>query len=380
MIRCLHVIDHLGLGGAQSALLDMVSHFDKSHIACEVATMHGRGPFADAIAETGVVVHSLAASRASPRHIPNLLALARRGGFDVFHFHLGGSNWLAKPLLALAGHGVRIAHDHSSGDLRFRGMGSLLPDALSHLFSDRVIAVSEGVREFLIQWEALPEDLVHLVPNGVNTTKFTPGTPREKAVARAAIGVSQDTFVVGAMGRFSKEKNFASLARIAAEVPGAVFVVGGDGPERSNIEASIAEHRMERRVRLLGIIEDRAAFYDGLDAFLLPSFHEGLPMVLLEAMAGGVPVVASHLPDLAAALEFGESGLLANPHDPHSFSTLLCVLSDRADMRESLATRARIRCENDFSAVSTSRAVEQIYREAIEGKVAHGPWSAISRS
>ncbi|MFM8887758.1 MAG: hypothetical protein ACKOKC_15265 [Chthoniobacterales bacterium] len=60
MIRVLHIIDHLGLGGAQSALLDLVGSMDRSQFHIEVATMHGRGLFADQLEVKGVKVHSLA--------------------------------------------------------------------------------------------------------------------------------------------------------------------------------------------------------------------------------------------------------------------------------------------------------------------------------
>ena len=54
MIRVLHVIDHLDLGGAQTALLDMLRHRDRSAFDVEVAVMHGRGPFAEALEALGI--------------------------------------------------------------------------------------------------------------------------------------------------------------------------------------------------------------------------------------------------------------------------------------------------------------------------------------
>ncbi len=67
MIRVLHVIDHLDLGGAQTALVDMLRHRDRSAFDVEVAVMHGRGPFADALEELGIRVHSLAQGQMAAR-------------------------------------------------------------------------------------------------------------------------------------------------------------------------------------------------------------------------------------------------------------------------------------------------------------------------
>ncbi len=372
MIRCLHVIDHLGLGGAQSSLLDLVTHFEKTRINCEVAVLHGRGPFAEAIENAGVPVHSLAESRLSPAMVPNLLSLARRGGFDVFHFHLQGSNWLAKPVLALAGHGIRISHDHASGDLGFRGWSSLVPDALTHLYSHRVLAVSEGVRDFLLQWEALPPDLVETVRNGVNTSAFSPPDAKTRAQARSRLGLEDKDFVVGAMGRFSPEKNFGVLAEIAADIPESIILLAGSGPEQERITASIAAGPAASRVRLIGQVHDRAGFYAALDAFVLPSLHEGLPMVLLEAMAGGIPVVASRLPDIAAVLDEGRYGLLADPHEPASFSRTLNRLARDENLRCSIAQQARRQCERCYSAGIAASAVERLYFQLLDAEVARG--------
>ncbi|HEY5742507.1 MAG TPA: glycosyltransferase, partial [Terrimicrobiaceae bacterium] len=180
MIRVLHVIDHLDLGGAQTALLDMLRHRDRSAFDVEVAAMHGRGPFAELLERIGIKVHSLAEAKWPPVYITRFVSLLRKADFQVVHFHLQGANWIAKPLAAWTGQRVLIAHDHTSGDLRFRGVGSLLPDASTHLFSSRIIAVSKGVRDFLIRWEAIPEHLIELVPNAVDQQTFYPCTQERK--------------------------------------------------------------------------------------------------------------------------------------------------------------------------------------------------------
>ena len=69
MIRVLHVIDHLDLGGAQTALLDMLRHRDQAAFEVEVAVMHGCGPFAEALEAIGIRVHSLARAKWPPKYV-----------------------------------------------------------------------------------------------------------------------------------------------------------------------------------------------------------------------------------------------------------------------------------------------------------------------
>ena len=94
MIRVLHVIDHLDLGGAQTALLDMLRHRDQSAFDVEVAVMHGRGPFAEALEALGIKVHSLAREKWPPVYVTEFVRLLRNANFQIVHFHLQGANWL----------------------------------------------------------------------------------------------------------------------------------------------------------------------------------------------------------------------------------------------------------------------------------------------
>lgn len=361
MIRVLHVIDHLGLGGAQTAVLDMLSNRDRARFDVEVAVMHGWGPFAEALEEIGVKVHSLSAAKWPPLYVPAFFRLIREGRYDVLHFHLQASNWLMKSLAALAGAPVRISHDHTSGDLAFRGVPSLLPDGFSHLFSTRVIAVSEGVRDFLTRWEAVPRDKVAVIANGVDDLAFRPATDGERSASRQRFGLPAEGFLVGGMGRLAYEKNFAALPELAARDEKLTFVVAGSGPEEKQLKELVARLGVTERVIFLGAVSDRPGFYHALDVFLLPSLHEGLPMALLEAMSSGVPVLASRLEGIAAALAEDEEGLLAAAGDLDELSEKLRRLAKEPRLRETLAVAARRKAVDRYSAARTARLVEAVY-------------------
>ncbi len=365
MIRVLHVIDHLDLGGAQTALVDMLRHRNRTAFEVEVAVMHGRGAFADALEKLGIKVHSLARAKWPPAYVTEFLRLLRGADFDVVHFHLQGANWIAKPLAALAGQRILIAHEHSSGDLRFRGLRSLIPDASTHLFSSRIIAVSKGVRDFLTRWEAISPDLIEVVPNAVDEDLFHPCTDEERQAARSGFSLPMDAFVAGGIGRLAREKNFALLPELAAQHPNLYVVIAGAGPERERIAGRAAEFGVQARVRLLGTILDRATFYRALDAFILPSLFEGLPMAVLEAMFSGVPVLSSRLEGISAVMIDEKEGLLAEAGDAEDFSRQLKRLENSPELGRRLAANARTKVLDQFSASVTAGRIEDIYRREL---------------
>lgn len=358
MIRVLHVIDHLGLGGAQSVLLDMVTNRDPESVDAEVAVMHGRGIFADALERASIKVHVLSPSKWPPAYIPALLRLVRSGRYDVVHFHLQGANWLGKPLCALVSRVPRVAHEHGSADLHFRGRWSVWPEGFAHLFSDRVIAVSAGVADFLVKHECVPRRKIEVIANGVDTALFAQASPAARQRAREALGLKPEDFVAGSLGRLAPEKNFGVLVDVARQCPDVRFVIGGTGPEEEALRGAM---RGLGNMSLAGEITDRAAFYAALDAFVLPSLHEALPMTILEAMAAGVPVVASDLEGVSSAL--AGHGFLVRPGDAGEIVASLRVLQNQPEKRAAMTTGARRRVEEEFGAAGTARKVESIYRE-----------------
>ena len=368
MKRVLHIIDHLGLGGAQSVLVDLVTLINRKEWHCEVAVMHGRGVFREILERHDITVHELSASRWPPHYIPALVKLQEN--FDLLHFHLSGANWIAKPLAAIAGEQPRIAHDHASADLRFRGLGSLFMDAHMHRFSSHTIAVSPEVKIFLTHYEALPEESVTVIANGINTEIFRPSTLDEKEEARLFFGLNKRDFIIGSVGRLALEKNqtlfLQAAAQALAQGLSATYLLAGTGPQEERLQNLVAELGIKDHVRFLGHVEDRVRLYRALDLFVLTSHYEGLPMALLEAMASGVPVVSTDLAGIHHALEGGRHGILIPPGDLEALTQ--CLLHDNNTKFQQSALSARQKIETDFSAQHAVKKLEKLYESLVLNK------------
>ncbi|KAB2644636.1 MAG: glycosyltransferase [Verrucomicrobia bacterium] len=371
MKRVLHVIDHLQLGGAQSLLLDLVTLMEKSEWHCEVASMHGRGLFAELLEKKGISVHSLSPSLWPPCYLAAFASLQSQ--FDILHFHLSGSNWIAKPMAALLGNQPRISHDHGSDDFRFRGRGFVLMDAIMHRFSTHTIAVTPEVKQFLTHYEALTAESVTAISNGINVEEFRPFTSEEKKEARLFFDLPSEAFVVGTVGRLAPEKNqtlFLKAAKIALEQGlKATFLIAGTGPEEAALKKCAAQLGIEHSVRFLGQIKDRVQLYRSLDLFVLTSRFEGLPMVLLEAMASGIPVVSTDLEGIHHALEGGRHGLLIPSEDEIALSD--CLLHSHERIQQESLRSARLKVESDFSAQKAAKKLGDLYQSLLSPNISH---------
>jgi glycosyltransferase involved in cell wall biosynthesis len=366
--RVLHVIDSLDLGGAQTLLLEICRNADRERFEVEVACMHGLGVFATEFEKAGIKVHSLSPAKWPPLYIPNFPRLLRRLDPDVLHFHLFGSNLIAKPLAALAGKRTLIVHDHCND----AGRGNpvmLFADALTNRLASKVIAVSRSIRDFLILHEGMNPDRVVTLSNGIDFQSFLPAKEGQRALAKSALGLSSDAFVIGGMGRLVPQKNFSLFldvaARVLAKNPSVLFVIAGTGPQEKELKARAVALGIDERVRFLGHVSDRLALYHAFDALLMTSDFEGTPMVLLEAMSCGLPVVASVVDGIAEVCTDGHDALLLPPGDVAGFATALKGILQDDGLRKTLGMNAQNTILDRYEIRQLVRRIEGIYDEVL---------------
>ena len=105
------------------------------------------------------------------------------------------------------------------------------------------------------------------------------------------------------------------------------------------------------------------AVYAQADVFCLASWYEAMPLSVLEAFASGLPVVATDVGDVARVVVPGETGALAEPHDPVSLADALEPLLRDADLRRRMATAGRQRVIDHFSISKMALSVHEAYQQ-----------------
>jgi glycosyltransferase involved in cell wall biosynthesis len=359
MIKVLHVIDSLDLGGAQTALLNLVRFRDRGNFSIIVAPLHGRGVFAGALEKEGVEVASLSHAKWPPGYLLALPRLLLRERFDVAHFHLFGANWIGKPLAALCGVRVRVNHDQCNDRFRTDRAWRLAVDRATNLLSSHIFAVSASTRDCLCKLEKISPSKITLLPNAVDTERFRPATKIERSAARAELGLDEDGTVVAGLGRLHPQKNWPLFLRLAARFPETKFVIAGTGPEEKRLR-SLAPGN----VRFAGFRDARTVLA-AADIFLLTSDYEGTPMTLLEAMACGVPSVVSSVDGCVEILGDGHGGSTARPGDESDFQTKLGDLIGSPERRALQGASARERVVRDYDARTMTAVVEGTYRKLL---------------
>lgn len=354
-IRVLHVIDSFDLGGAQTALLNLVRATDRTRFEPEVAAMHGRGVFWEDFEALGVPVHSLSPHKYVPAYLLSLARLILSRKPQVVHCHLFGSNWIAKPLAALLRVPVLVNHDQCNDALRYEKPIARAIDTWTNRFSSHICAVSASTRDFLVKHERLAPASVSLVYNGVDLTRFVPpeGKPR------------LERFVVLGVGRLHPQKNFGLFLEVASELTrrghAMEFRIAGTGPEEVQLRTQARELGIADRVQFLGHIHDTRQLYASADALLMTSKFEGTPLTILEAMAMRLPIVAPRLDGIGEVLRNETDALLIEPPERDDFVAALERLAADPALASSMAQSAEERVQRSFSAQAMASQVESIY-------------------
>ena len=201
-------------------------------------------------------------------------------GFDVVHCHDAAALQLA--LLPAKLRGVRIV---AARRVRFK------TSAVKWNRSDKVVAVSQTVREELLK-SGVKDDKIVVIHSGTDLDE-TRAVNKLKPPLRERFHLGSDSFVAGNAGAFHPGKRQVLIPEAAAMLPDVHWFLAGDGPERANIEAAIADHNVADRVHLLGWLSDARAMLKELDVYVSTSIDDGLGNSITESLALQIPVLVA---------------------------------------------------------------------------------------
>jgi glycosyltransferase involved in cell wall biosynthesis len=386
-LRVCHVITRLIVGGAQEAAIYACAYVDQGSFSSVLVAgpqTGAEGDLRDLAGGLGVpivqapsLVREIAPGR-DVRALRQLRRVFRELRPDVVHTHSSKAGLLGRlaarrervPTIVHTVHGWSF-HDQMAPLTR---AAYVRLERRAARWTDRIVTVSTLDREKGLAARVGVSSQYRTIHELNDLRRYSAGD-HTRSAARASLGLPLDSFVVGAVGRLSEQKDPQTWVRaaslVAAQAPDARFVMIGDGDLRAVTERAAAELGVADRLLLTGLRDDVPAILPAMDVLLLTSRWEGLPLVIPQAMAAGVPVVATAVDGNREIVHDGENGLLAPPGDPELLAGAVLRLRDH-DLACRLVDGGS-ETARDFSLERTIPQLEQLYLDCARAKVAASP-------
>ncbi len=337
-VRVLHVIDHLGYGGAPFVVKGIVERMPSDRVESLVCALRPN-PRSLPIQAEVITLQSRKYSLAAIRSIANICKNRR---ISMVHAHLQKA--VVSSLLATyLGVGPLILHEH--GPIFRGGTGCLYRQLLRLLGprADMIVANSEAAKSALekaLRGSAVP---ITVVPNFIDVVQFDPDRYDRDRI-RESLGFGRDQFIVGFVGRLDRAKGADLLVEAAAllrnEGSSRCFLIIGAGPERERLERRIRKLDLDRTVILAGLHENPATMMRAFDAGMVPSRREAFGIAALEMMRMRVPVIASPVGGLPELIQDGRTGIILPQLSPEAIAQAVRKLEEDAVLRETLGRNA----------------------------------------
>lgn len=281
-------------GGVEAVVMNYYRHIDRSKIQFDfICDEDSTNIPYDEIEKLGGKVILIPPYQKIIKYHKELKKILKNGNYKIVHSHINTLSVFSLFAAKCAGVPVRIAHSHSTTNKKEfkKNLMKQILRPFSKLFATDYMCCSELAGRWLFGDKEYDKGNVYLLNNAIDLDKFKydENIRKEK---RKELNISDDTLVIGHVGRFVEQKNHRFLIDVFNEVHkqqlDSLLLLVGQGPLMDEMREKVKNLKFENSVKFLGQRDDTNEIYQAMDVFVLPSLYEGLPVVGIEAQATGL--------------------------------------------------------------------------------------------
>ncbi len=308
MIRVLQVLGTVGLGGAESRVMDLYRHMDRDeiqfdflvtegtddHYRAEIESMGGRVYHLPAFRMVNLPEYKRACREFFAAHTakPEVGDKSDRpvSEYAAVHGHMTSTASVYLPIARRYGVPLTIGHARSAGvDPGLKGLATRFMRRDLYKYCDVMLTCSDEAGDSVF---GKGRDYVFM-PNAIDTAEYAYDKEARTRI-RSQYDIADDEILIGHVGSFRYAKNHEFILKVFSALgEGYRLMLVGDGTLRSEIEAQASGLGLSDRVIFTGNQSPVAPYYSAFDILLFPSHYEGMPGTVVEAQASGLQCVIS---------------------------------------------------------------------------------------
>lgn len=299
MIRVLHMIGSLNIGGSQAMVMNLYRNIDRSRIQFDfIIDRPNELYYANEITKLGGKIYTLPVFNGKNIcEVKNSwkMFFEKHKEYKILHSHVRSYASIYLPIAKKYGLKT-IIHSHSTSN--GKGIKSYVKRVMQYPLrfqADYFMGCSELAGKWLFGSRITESNKYHMIQNAIDTEEYLVN-PEIRQRYRKELDLDEN-IVYGHVGRFHESKNHMFLLDVFQGIhilqPESKLILVGDGELRSGIEKKIQELNLGDSVILMGNRNDVYKILMAFDCFLFPSRWEGLPVTVVEAQASGLHCLIS---------------------------------------------------------------------------------------
>jgi glycosyltransferase involved in cell wall biosynthesis len=211
------------------------------------------------------------------------------------------------------------------------------------VWGEKIIAISEFVKKWLIEKFKLREEKISVIYNGIDINYFSQEINAHSL--RDKYRIKKNTIVIGNIARFSFIKGhfylISAFKKLLLKYRNIMLLLVGEGKEKNNILKFLYKEGIKGNYILIENLDDVRDALNLIDIFVMPSLQEGLGLSILEAMASNKAIIATNTGGIPELISNGKNGILVPVKDANSLISTIGNLIEDEKKRKEISSQAK---------------------------------------
>jgi len=361
-VNVLHVIDHMGMGGAQRIVSELLNKWDDEKIKMFCyALRKSNSPFE----QNNIVLISNHKSKYSIHSFFELKKIVKTQNIEILHLHLPKSIVYGILLKTFYCKNLKIVvHEHGGIYENKLWYTTFLKTFQTKV--DLFIAVSDAIKRVLIENAKIKDDKIKVIYNFVDLEYFdSQKIEINRLEERQKLGLNENEFVLGFAGRHVEIKGCRDLIlamKGLKHYKTIKLLISGEGPKKAEYVRLVNNLELGKNVLFLGYVQDIKLFYSIIDCLVIPSHFEPFGIITLEAQAMGVPIISANVEALNEVISDKKTGLLFESGDVGDLAEKIKIVYTDKNLRMEL-TKGELKNAKKYSLKNYITNLEGVYNE-----------------
>jgi len=365
-IKILEIIGDSSLAGAPRHLLSIIENLDLEKF--EIHVICPPGPLAGEIKELRrhIDLDSIPMrSRLDFKAIKQIRRQIRHLKPDLIHIHGTRAGSLGR--LAAIGFNIPVIYTEHLWTKNFRLANRFLhffhhiANWFFDLFTTLNIAVSNAVKDFLVDSNISYNEKVKVIYNGIEPLK-----------SQAKV-LSGEEITIGTVATLNKNKGVQYLIRawprVLNEFPQARLEIIGDGPYKEALVKEVKKRKLQKHISFSGFLPDLEKELAKLDIYVQPSLSESFGLAIVQAMSVGLPIIATNTGGIPEVVTDNKSGLLVEPAKPKALGLAILDMLKNKEKTRKMGEMARKEATVRFNLKDMIKELEGTYEAVVQNPV-----------